>query len=223
MIIVRIIYSLINRLKLYWLFRLVNYKQQTKDEVLAYWTNPPDQANKPTEYTKGTVRSGFLRVLAGKYHIPGAVMELGCNVGRNLHILDINGYDNLSGIEINPEAVKLMATEYPRTYRKSKIYKGSIERYIQAFEDGDFDLVFTMAVLEHIHTDSEWVFAEIARITNKYLITIESESHFSKRHHPRNYKKVFEETGLVAIEKINCKGIPGIGGYTARVFQKAVK
>lgn len=217
---VRFIYRLIIRSKLYWIFRILNYKQQTRAEMLAYWTNPPDQANKPVEYTKDVVKSGFLCYIIKKYNIPGPIMELGCNVGRNLNALDLNGYHNLSGIEINPEAIDLMATTYPDTFRKSYIRIGPIETHIKHYWDKTFDLVFTMAVLEHIHQDSYWIFAEIARITNKYLITIESESHFSKRHHPRNYKKVFEETGLTAIEKINCEGVSGLGGYTARVFSK---
>ena len=50
-------------------------------------------------------------------------------------------------------------------------YEGSIEDRIK--ELMEHDLVFTMAVLEHIHSDSEWVFSEMARKAKRFLITIE--------------------------------------------------
>jgi hypothetical protein len=50
-----------------------------------------------------------------------------------------------------------------------------VEDVVKSFGDRTFDLVFTMAVLEHIHTTSEWVFEEIVRITNRYVVTIEDE------------------------------------------------
>ena len=57
------------------------------------------------------------------------------------------------------------------------IDQGTIEDRIKDMER--CDLVFTMAVLEHIHLDSEWVFSEMARIAKKYLITIEDEKNSS--------------------------------------------
>ena len=102
-----------------------------------------------------------------------------------------------------------------------KIHNMPAEDIIGKFEDNEFDIVFTMAVLEHIHTDSEWIFTEMARITKTHLITIEDERGISWRHFPRDYKKVFEQLGLVQIEEIDCSKIDRLGdGVYARVFQK---
>jgi|GEM_PF-2464290 hypothetical protein len=87
----------------------------------------------------------------------------------------------------------------------------------------NFDLVYTMAVLEHIHDESEFIFSHITRITRKILITIEDEGGISWRHFPRNYKKIFENLGMKQIEEINFKKtrVPGIKKeFFGRVFTK---
>jgi hypothetical protein len=77
-----------------------------------------------------------------------------------------------------------------------------------------------MAVLQHVHYDSDWVLPEIARITRDILITIEDEGRSLGRHFPRNYKNIFEAQGLRQIKAINCAGVVGLGHtYTARVYR----
>jgi len=79
-----------------------------------------------------------------------------------------------------------------------------------------------MAVLEHIPTESEFIFGEMCRITRHLLITIEDEQGISWRHFPRNYQRVFESLGLKQIEEINCVKVSGLGeDFIARVFKKA--
>ena len=79
-----------------------------------------------------------------------------------------------------------------------------------------------MAVLEHIHDDSKWVFQEMARITKKYLICIEDEHGVSWRHFPRNHKEIFEVLGMKQVEQIHCQNVAGINdrNFYARVFKK---
>jgi hypothetical protein len=77
-----------------------------------------------------------------------------------------------------------------------------------------------MAVLEHIHTTSEFVFAEMVRI-GRALITIEDERSMSERHFPRNYADVFTALGLRELEHHRCEthGLPP--GFVARVFSSS--
>ncbi len=127
----------------------------------------------------------------------------------------------LSGVEISEKAVQLLKESYPEMTSHLKIHNVSVEEIIKEFKDGEFDVVFTMAVLEHIHTDSEWTFPEMMRITKDFLITIEDELGFSWRHFPRNYKKVFESLGMKQIEEINCGRVDGLGERVfARIFKK---
>ena len=76
-----------------------------------------------------------------------------------------------------------------------------------------------MAVLEHLHPESNWVFGEIARITSSILITIEDERSVYWRVFPRNYRRIFERRGMVQIEEHSCADVPGLGpAFVARVL-----
>lgn len=116
-----------------------------------------------------------------------------------------------------------MHKTYPDMFNIIKVYNKPIEDSIHNFEYNSFDLVFTMAVLEHIHTDSEFIFPHIVRITKKILVTIEDEKGISRRHFPRNYKKVFESLMMRQIEEISCRKIQVCGlnrNFVARIFKK---
>jgi len=80
----------------------------------------------------------------------------------------------LEGVEISKKAVQLLKQTHPEMGRHIRIYNASIEEIIRDFKDCQFDVVFTMGLLMLIHTDSEWIFPEMARIT-KCLITVEDE------------------------------------------------
>jgi len=187
-----------------------------------YWIHP-DKANLPKSYLEGKERSKFLVEIIKSYitDFDVKILEIGCNVGRNLNYLFQAGYKNLSGIEINGEAIKLMKKHYFEMAKNTQIYVGSVEDLIQNFGDKEFDVVFTMAVFQHIHSDSTFIFPHVARITKHLLVTIEDEKGVSWRHFPRNYKKVFESYGLTEVQALNCKNIKGLdSNFVARIFQK---
>jgi len=128
---------------------------------------------------------------------------------------------NWGGVEISEDAINLMKQVYPEMAKQIKIYNSPVEDIIKDFEDNAFNVVFTMAFLEHIHPDSKFIFPEMVRITSKYLITIEDERGTSWRHFPRNYKRIFEFLGPKEIQKFNCEGIRGLGpNFQARIFLK---
>ncbi len=191
----------------------------TLEQAHAYWRSPGDD-NQPAGYMDGAERTAFLVDLVSR-HVPkdAPILELGCNVGRNLAGLDTAGHDHLVGVEINPEAVSLGRYAYP-ALRDRTILPIPIEWAVKQFADDTFDLVFTMAVLEHLHPDSEYVFAEMARISRR-VITIEDEHGVSPRHWPRDYGTVFGLLGMVEIETVSCADVPGLGpDFMARVFVK---
>jgi len=128
------------------------------------------------------------------------ILELGSGTGRNLHHLISSDYKNVFGIEISPKAIALMKKNYSEVLN---VWNDSIECKIKNFKNGEFDIVFSMLVLMHIHRDSEWIFDEIVRITKRYLITIEEEATGGKgrKHLPRNFKNIFEPLGMIQIEE----------------------
>ncbi len=213
-----------------WVYRKISFgvdrkilrPPKSRNELRQYWREPWDGQNLPHFYLEGEPRSQFFVGIVKRYASPNTnILEIGCNVGRNLNHLFEAGFKNLEALEISEKAVQLLKQSYPEMARHTKIYNMPVEEIIKEFDDSQFDIVFTMAVLEHVHTDSEWIFSEMARITKSFLITIENEVNVSWRHFPRTYKKVFERLGMKQIEEINCKDVDGLGfKYFARIFKK---
>lgn len=180
-------------------------------ELHRYWKQPWDGSNRSQDYAKEEKkkkrRSQFSVDTIKRYaDLDAKILEIGCNVGRNLNYLFLAGFKNLYGIEISEEAVKLLEEYYPEMAAHSQIYNLAVESIIRTIEDEKFDIVLTMAVLEHIHTDSEWIFSEIVRITRNWLVTIEDEWSISWRHFLRNNKNIFECLGMKEIEQISLSG-----------------
>lgn len=196
--------------------------RKSRANLYNYWLHPNDGYNSPEDYIYPTERSAFLFGFIKKYVKPEEkILEIGCNVGRNLNYLFNVGYKNLDGIEISKEAISLMEKVYPEMAGVIKVYGNSVEEVIKSLKENSYYAVFTMAVLQHIHPDSEFVFSEIARITKKYLIIVEDEKGVSSRHFVRDYKKIFENLGMKQIEQFNCNGLKDLGStYWVRVFIK---
>lgn len=196
----------------------------TKEKAHEYWKQPWDGANRPRDYKEGSERSRFLVDLV-KNNAPSnaRILEIGCNIGRNLDHLLQGGFRKLEGIEISEAAVREMKEAYPALATAAKIHVGPIEEILPRIPDAAFDVTFSMAVLEHIHEDSEWVFPHIVRITRGTLITIEDEKNVSERHFPRNYRKVFVPLGMKQVKKISGRRIEGLrsGYFVARVFRRS--
>ncbi|MDH3678095.1 MAG: class I SAM-dependent methyltransferase [Nitrosopumilus sp.] len=213
------------------MIKKINYffkgKKERKNlnEIHDYWKNPNDDKNNPEVYARqeATERSAFLYKITQQCNIStkSKIIELGCNVGRNLNYLSQKGFTNIYGIEISENALEKMKEIYPKMSSSIEVFHSAIEDKISQFEKDEFDLVFTMAVLEHVHTDSEWIFEEIVRITKRYLITVEDEKGTSWRHFPRNYRKIFEKLGLEEILEMKCDEVPDLPkSFRARVFEK---
>ena len=80
---------------------------KSREELHEYWESrsdsedlPFDEGNLPENYLDPSERSEFLVDIMSKYtEKSDAILELGCNVGRNLNFLYKNGYRNLHSIE----------------------------------------------------------------------------------------------------------------------------
>jgi len=92
------------------------------------------------------------------------ILEVGCNVGNQLHVLKKNGYSDLWGIELQDYAVEVAR----KRTSGFNIVKGTA--FDIPFKDNFFDLVFTSGVLIHISPDDiDKVLDEMYRCTNKYI------------------------------------------------------
>lgn len=192
--------------------------QITLEQAHKYWTRPDDGRNDPNRYVADRLdRSEFL---ASKIEAlvckDDPILEIGCNAGRNVAFLNRLGYSNITAIEISADAIAVMANTYPGLPDRVRIIQGAVENVIQEFSNRQFTLAFSMAVFEHIHSASEWVFPEITRIAST-IVTIEDEYTVSPRHFPRNYKKVFENAGAT---QIAYSDVPPLGpSFRYRAFR----
>lgn len=199
----------------------------TLNDIHDYWRAPPGDGNLPDDYLRVSPRRSELlvRLIRDTVSTPEpSVLELGCNVGRNLECLRREAVaGSLAGIEISDAAVRAMREHYPELAQTARILNCAAEQALPTLDDGAYDVVFTMAVLEHIHPSSEWIFGELARVSARWLITIEDERSLSLRHFARNYRTVFEPLGLSQVQEIDslktwvADGAPQL---VARVFEK---
>lgn len=108
------------------------------------------------------------------------ILEVGCNVGNQLRLLQSMGYNNLYGIELQDYAVE-KAKEFTKGIN---IIKGMADDI--PFKDEYFDLVFTSGVLIHINPESiKKVLEEIYRCSNDYIFGFE---YFSDNYEKINYR-----------------------------------
>jgi len=187
-------------------------------QLHAFW-RAPDSGNQPADYlAEGHERSDHLAELLLQYGTTAdTVLEIGCNAGRNLERLRRAGFTSLTGIEINPDALRLLRARLPELAATARLHEGPAEELLPTLDP--HDIVFTMAVLEHIHDTSadRVVFPHIRRITGRLLVTIEDERDRGWRHFPRDYSRVFADFEQVAAWH-DPPGCPP--GFVARVFRR---
>lgn len=128
-----------------------------------------------------------------------SILEIGCNIGRNLNHLWQVGYKNLRGMEISQYVVKRLRSEYP-DLAMVPVEIGPAELSIQRYGTRSVDVIFTMAVLEHLHPDCKSLFMEIARVARKYVLAIEPRrGKRSHMQHPWDIEKEFTAVGLTCV------------------------
>lgn len=104
---------------------------------------------------------------------PESVLEVGCNIGRNLVALR-SFVGEIHAVEPNAEAVE-QARANP-ALEGIDIREG--DGFALPFPDASVDLVFTSGVLIHVAPeDLERVVQEIARVARHYILCIEYFSH----------------------------------------------
>lgn len=195
-------------------------------KLLDYWRNPNDGMNAPKGYLtpRTWVRSVRLYDLLRDLIAPESnpkILELGCNVGRNLMLLHFGGYQCLTGIELNENAVTLMRRTFTDA-NKLHIQIGEIEKHIYDMPTESFDIIFTMAVLQHLPPESEHIFKEIIRVMKGYLVLTEDEKQTSWRHYPRRYDRVFTKLGIKQIKVV--KNLDGLNkSFVCRIFEKEIE
>jgi pseudaminic acid biosynthesis-associated methylase len=140
-----------------------------------------------------------------------SILEIGCNVGNQLRVLQTMGYEKLYGIELQQYAVE----------KAKELTKGI--NIIQAnafdvpFRDQCFNLVFTSGVLIHISPDNlPKIMSEMYRMTNRYIWGFEyyadqlqeinyrgHDQAMWKADYAKMFMDMYPDLQLVKFEKVN--------------------
>lgn len=209
------------------IYQKLTTRRKSVTETHDYWRNPTDGGNTAESYISADEnvqnRSKLLlEMISGRLPKEAAILEIGCNAGRNLDYLYRNGYTNLEAVEISQRAIEVLKSTFPHLAKDVPIHCSPVEEFMPKLPDGKFDLVFTMAVFEHIHSESEWIFPEVVRASRKYVMTIEDEQFLSWRHFPRKYDEIFLPLGLKQVAVVQSEYEKyGLGPqFFARIFEK---
>ncbi len=146
-------------------------------------------------------------------------LELGCGAGRNLECLRQHGYNKLYGIDVSREAINVAKHYYPNLAKVAHLRSGYIQEILNEFEDNEFDVVYSVAVLQHILSDTEDIFYEMSRIAKKFIITIESDLYEQEKKNEelgfdpkervaRDYNAIFSSLGFEQIVVFGCWEVP---------------
>lgn len=91
------------------------------------------------------------------------ILEVGCNRGNQLRILEKQGFRNLWGLDVNKQALN-----FAKENKSFNIVESSA--FDIPFKENYFDLVFTSGVLIHIAPENlSRIMDEMYRVTKKYI------------------------------------------------------
>jgi SAM-dependent methyltransferase len=191
-----------------------------------FWKNP-DKSNQ-SEAVKKICKPDYYLDLDGitnlivntlkKYlEFEDTIYELGCGTGRNLAGLKEAGFKNLSGVEINKDAVELGRKTF--SYLKGiPVTVGTVEDTIKSIPQQD--CIFTQGILQHLPYDTDWIHQEMINKSKKIIMVIENEKPQGVRSWARNYNDVFTKLGLKEIESHSKTGLKGHSNDTfIRIFR----
>lgn len=104
---------------------------------------------------------------------PRSVLEVGCNIGRNLMVLQ-HYMDELHAVEPNAKACR--AVRENKGLGKVDLHES--DGFVLPYPDNSIDMVFTSGVLIHVDPgDLEKMIREIYRVSRHYIVCIEYFSH----------------------------------------------
>jgi len=167
--------------------------------------------------------SEFVRSSVDAHCGPAAsVLEVGCGVGRHLSALAAAGYTDLTGVDVNAQALSLLRETYPTLAGVGSFHATPIEEYVTDVPDDAVDAVFSVETLQHIPPETTWVFDDIARVAGDLVVTVENERgeygtvNYVDDGLPlyyRDWHRVFTDRGFVEVTTVEQKR------DTARVFR----
>jgi pseudaminic acid biosynthesis-associated methylase len=124
----------------------------------------PEQVDALWEKNYGTTRTQLNHHFLGKIPADGRILEVGCNIGNQLLLLQRLGYSNLYGVDVQDYALEMARS------RTKNVNLTQASTFALPYEDKYFDMVFTSGVLIHVSPrDLPTALNEIHRCAKNYI------------------------------------------------------
>lgn len=150
----------------------------------------------------GLTRSALNYEFLGQVDRSAKILEVGCNTGAQLLILQSMGFTNLYGLELQSLALDLARK---RTHDVTFVQGSALEL---PFANRSFDLVFTSGVLIHINPQAiEKAIKEIQRCTRKFIWGYEYFSNHYQEITYRGEKGLLWKTDFVKLYRQICPNL----------------
>lgn len=122
------------------------------------------------------------------------ILDLGCNVGRHMNYLNDLGYSKLYGVDVQHEAIKLMASAFSDCFFNSNIQQDTFEKYLPKINSDFFHTVFTHGATIELVPPTFPICKEICRVTSDAIVLLISEG---GHYYPRRWEKEFLDNGFI--------------------------
>ena len=124
----------------------------------------PEQVDALWEKNYGTTRTQLNHHFLGNIPADGRILEVGCNIGNQLLLLQRLGYSNLYGVDVQDYALEMARS------RTKNVNLTQASTFALPYEDKYFDMVFTSGVLIHVSPrDLPTALNEIHRCAKNYI------------------------------------------------------
>ena len=123
-----------------------------------------EELDRNFQATFGIARTAMVEEFFGGLDRSLRILEVGCNVGHYLWILQDMGFENLYGIDVQTRALEKARSVRPGIHF---VHGNALDI---PFKDGYFDLVYTAGVLIHISPEHiRTAMDEITRCSSRYV------------------------------------------------------
>lgn len=156
-----------------------------------YWTDP-ERPLAPLPYSEAFVRALVEEI--GGFDRTGPVLEVGCGMGLTLAALVEHGFEDVTGVEINPLVVDRMRLDHPEL-ADVPVLIGPAEEVLTELPDDSFGLIVAVRTLQHTHPDSAHLFATLARLA-PVVISVDEAPFLGRHTYPWNLAQEFGRHGM---------------------------
>lgn len=115
------------------------------------WTAPATHAH---DYLLGTI----VRFLE-RTNIPkrARILDVGCGGGYVMHELYRKGYENIWGFDASESGIEVSQNSFPEIKDRFEIHDAYQQRLPESFPDGNYDLVISVEVIEHLYSPKKYL------------------------------------------------------------------